>query len=223
MSWFDLRNNARTTLAAALAQSATAATVADASALPAETPFLLTVWDRDTYPDPGDDANMEIVEVTAVASNALTIVRGQEGTADVAHGSGEAAANLLTAGTVKQIEDAIDGGPRQIVFTLPAVAGAQAIVRLGCAGTLTSAVIMGDVSGSTVVDVWKSSYGDYPPTASNSITASAKPTLSSQITNTDSTLTGWTKTFAEDEWMIANVDSASVLGTIILVLTYVRS
>jgi len=108
----------------------------------------------------------------------------------------------------------------QIQFVLPAVAGSQARVRIPKDLTITSAIIVGDVSGSAVVDIWKDTYANYPPTDADSITAATPPTLSSAIKNTDSTLTGWTKSFTAGDWLIANVDSCSTLNELVIVLTY---
>jgi len=44
-------------------------------------PFNAAWWDSTTYPDPADDPNVEIVRVTNIVSDTLTITRGQEGTA----------------------------------------------------------------------------------------------------------------------------------------------
>ena len=111
----------------------------------------------------------------------------------------------------------------QILAGISAVAGQQVTVRLPMAGTITSAIIAWDVSGSAVVDIWLDTYANYPPTVADTITASAKPTLTSEIKATDSTLTGWTKTFNAGDWMIFNVDSASTLDKVFVVLTYERT
>ncbi len=108
----------------------------------------------------------------------------------------------------------------QIVFTLPAVAGAKCRIRINKSITITSAIITGDVSGSAVVDIWKDTTANYPPTVDDTITALAKPTLSSQAIVTDSTLTGWTKSFVAGDWLVAKVDSASTLNDIQVILTY---
>lgn len=90
-------NGGVTALATSLAASQTSATVSDAAALPSSVPYLLQLWDAGTYANPNNDAGMEIVKVTAVAGNTLTIERGQDGTSDQAHASGEYAANNLVA------------------------------------------------------------------------------------------------------------------------------
>jgi hypothetical protein len=44
------------------------------------TPFNVVWWDSDTYSNPEDDPNKEIVRVKAVSTDTLTVERGQEGT-----------------------------------------------------------------------------------------------------------------------------------------------
>lgn len=109
ITWKQVKNNAQTTLASLLAQSATSMTVADATALPTSFPFYATIWDDTSYLEPGDDPNMEIVLVIGSSGgNVLSVIRAQEGTNDVEHGVGERVANLFTAGTLTQVQDEID-------------------------------------------------------------------------------------------------------------------
>jgi len=50
-----------------------------ASSLPA-TPFNMTYWNATDWPDPSDDPNVEIIRVTGISGNTLTVLRAQEGT-----------------------------------------------------------------------------------------------------------------------------------------------
>lgn len=92
-------------------------------------------------------------------------------------------------------------------------------------GTITKARILSTdaavTSGSIVVDVWKDTYANYPPTVADTITASAKPTLSSAIKNEDSTLTGWTTSVTAGDIFGFNVDSATSVKRVTLELTLV--
>lgn len=64
---------------------------------------------------------------------------------------------------------------------------------LPVACTLVAAVLQANVPGDLVIDVWVNDFvTNTPPTALNSITASAPPTLSSSVSSIDTTLTGWT-------------------------------
>jgi len=70
----------------------------------------------------------------------------------------------------------------------------------------------GNPSGSAVIDIWADDYVDEtPPTDADSITASAPPTLSSERSESDFTLTGWTTEFPTDTWLVFNVDSLAAL------------
>lgn len=54
--------------------------------------------------------------------------------------------------------------------------------------------IVADQAGSAVVDVWKDSYANYPPTVADTIAGSEKPTLSAAAKAEDTNLTTWTDT-----------------------------
>lgn len=66
-----------------------------------------------------------------------------------------------------------------------------------------------DTSGSCVLDVWKTSYASYPAINADSITASAKPELSSDIKAESSTLTGWTVNLDAGDCLGFEVESAT--------------
>ncbi len=72
--------------------------------------------------------------------------------------------------------------------------------------------ILCDASGSIVFDVWRDAFANYPPTVADTITASAKPTVSGSNKATSTTLTGWTTSLSAGDVLIANVDSTSGLG-----------
>ena len=76
-------------------------------------------------------------------------------------------------------------------------------------GTITAATMIADQTGSLVIDVWKDTYANYPPTAADTITASAKPTISSAIKSQDSTLTGWTTAIDAGDVIAFSVDSVT--------------
>lgn len=75
-------------------------------------------------------------------------------------------------------------------------------------------------TGSCVVDIWKAAYGSYPPTAANSICASAKPTISSSIKYLDTTLTGWTTAVAAGDTLIFSLTSTSTFTLVSISLHF---
>lgn len=107
----------------------------------------------------------------------------------------------------------IDGGGSAITT---GIAG-DVFVDFAC--TISKVTLLADQSGSIVIDIWKAAYASYPPTISNTITASALPTLSSAAKNQDSTLTGWTKAISAGDCLRFNVNSASTVTRVVLALT----
>lgn len=84
---------------------------------------------------------------------------------------------------------------------------------------IQSWTLLADQSGSIQLDIWKNSYANYPPDDSDSITASAPPSISSAIKNTSSTLTGWTTTVTGGDILKINVDSCTTIERVALILT----
>jgi hypothetical protein len=67
--------------------------------------------------------------------------------------------------------------------------------------------LLADTSTSAVVDIWKDTFANFPPTVADSITASATPTLTATNKNQSSTLTGWTTTINAGDILAFNVNS----------------
>lgn len=87
------------------------------------------------------------------------------------------------------------------------------------AGRITKWVLVADQAGSAVIDVWKTPLASAPATSGNSITGSSKPTLTSVIQNSSTTLTGWTTTTVNaDDVIYFNVVSASTITKLNVVL-----
>jgi hypothetical protein len=82
--------------------------------------------------------------------------------------------------------------------------------------------ILSDVSGSIVIDVWKDTFANFPPTVADSIAGTEKPTLSSQDKNQDNTLTTWTTSINQGDILAFYVDSASTLTKVNLALKISR-
>lgn len=115
------------------------------------------------------------------------------------------------------IDITIDGGGSAITT------GVKLDVELPFAGTWTAWRVFADQSGSIVLDIWKDTYANYPPTVADTITASAKPTLSSATKNQDTTLTGWTTSFSAGDTLRINVDSVATVTRVTLALRYTRT
>ncbi len=92
--------------------------------------------------------------------------------------------------------------------------GIKAYLSVPVDGTITKVRLFGGVSGSVVIDIFNDIFANFPPTVADTITASAKPTLSSAQSYEDTTLTGWTTSVSAGDVLAFNVDSASLFGFI---------
>ena len=89
-------------------------------------------------------------------------------------------------------------------------------------GHFVAARLVSDAVGSIVIDIWKDSYANFPPTVADTITASAKPTLSAAQRSEDTTLVGWTRNFIKGDWLRFNIDSIATITGCNLTLTVER-
>lgn len=86
------------------------------------------------------------------------------------------------------------------------------------AGTIQAVTLLADQSGSIVVDIWKDTYANYPPVVGDSITASAKPTITTATKSQDATLTGWSTALAAGDTLRFNVDSITTCQRVVVAL-----
>jgi hypothetical protein len=121
------------------------------------------------------------------------------------------------AGLTGNLNFIVDGGGAEIST------GVKGDVQIPFACTITSVTLLADQSGSIAVDIWKDTYGNFPPTDADSITASAVPTITTATKSTDSTLTGWTKTITAGDILRFNVDNVTTITRFTLSLGYTRS
>jgi hypothetical protein len=95
------------------------------------------------------------------------------------------------------------------------------VVPFDC--TITGVTLLADTSGSVVIDIWKDTYANFPPTDADSITAAAPPTITAAVKSEDTTLTGWTKTLAAGDVLRFNVDSVATITRATLALAVTRT
>lgn len=111
-----------------------------------------------------------------------------------------------------------DGGGAPIPVSM------KAWRRMPFPGTITKNTMMADQAGTISVRINKDTIGNFPPTAADSIVASAPPTLTAAIESEDSTLTGWTTSFALGDVLLAEIISTSgVIQHLVLDLLLDRS
>lgn len=110
---------------------------------------------------------------------------------------------MTTAARTRSIFYVIDGGGSTITT------GIKGDLRIPFACTIQRATALADQSGSIVVDIWKDTRANFPPTDADSITASAPVTITTATNSEDTTLTGWTTSVSADDILRFNVDSVT--------------
>lgn len=137
--------------------------------------------------------------------------QGNTGLAGSTGPQGETGAQGPSSGALNFI---IDGGGAAIET------GIKGDVRIPYAITLTKSSMLAGETGSITVDIWNDSYANYPPTDGDSITAAATPAIASDWKYEDSTLTGWTTSLASGSTLRFNVDSATDITRVTVILDY---
>lgn len=102
---------------------------------------------------------------------------------------------------VASIQYVIDGGG-----STPST-GAKGQMSIPFACTITGWILTGDVSGSAVVDVLRSTYAGFPTTSS--LAGSDKPTLSSAQKNENLALSAWTTAINAGDEIQFNLNSVT--------------
>jgi len=92
---------------------------------------------------------------------------------------------------------------------LPLVTGVKGDISIDFDCTIAYWTLLADQAGSVVVDIWKDTLANYPPTVADTITGSAKPTLTSADHGRSSSLTGWTTGINAGDTLRFNIDSTS--------------
>jgi hypothetical protein len=112
----------------------------------------------------------------------------------------------------------IDGGGSTITTGVKA----DLVVPYNC--TVLGWDILGNASGSIVIDIWKDTYANFPPTIADTITGTEKPTLSSAQKNQDISITTWTATtLTRNDILRFNVDSATTVTRVTLSIRVKRN
>lgn len=132
-------------------------------------------------------------------------------------GASLAATDIPANLKLKTIVFIFDGGGSVIAT------GVHGDIPIHFNGTIQSAELYADQSGSIEIDVWKDVKANFPPTDADSITAAAPPTLSSDDFSEDSTLTGWATALSAGDVLRFNVDSVTTIQHATLALKVLAS
>ena len=105
----------------------------------------------------------------------------------------------------------------------PISSGLKGYLRVPYSCTINSAQIVATAPGDISIDIWKDSFVNFPPAVTDSITASAPVSLSSAQASNDSTLTGWTTSIQEGDYLAFYVNAPATVSKITLSLEVTRT
>lgn len=179
-------------------------------------PYLSEDWNQaldidlsDTGVTPGTYGDASFYPTITVDAKGRVTAAGE-----IEAGAGSVSTNQKRMSIVFQLGD----GSTAIV----AATEREQWVDVNFSGTIEGYSLLADAAGSIVIDIYKDTYANYPPLVGDSITASAKPTLSSAQKAQDNTLTGWTTAIARGDILKMHVDSAATVKAVALTLYVVK-
>jgi hypothetical protein len=83
--------------------------------------------------------------------------------------------------------------------------------------------IMGDVSGSCSVDLWMDTFANGQPTNADSITASATPGVTTALSNSSSSLTGWDTSWVKGDMLKVVIESLTTMTQLTLTVNGLKT
>lgn len=153
----------------------------------------------------------------ATGSQGIQGIQGPQGVAGTPGTNGAAGADGDDGFNEQTINFIIDGGGSAITT------GLKGFIEIPQGCTINRWSILGDASGSIVIDLWKDTYANAPPTVADTITAAAKPTVTGAVKGQSSTLTGWTTALAAGDVVAINVDSVATFTRVTLSLKVTKT
>lgn len=134
----------------------------------------------------------------------------------------------LHAATKHYVDTQVPVQTAAIVFVIDGAGeaittGIKGDVMVPFAATIDHITLLADQSGAAVIDIWKTALADYPPASTDSITASAKPSLADAAKMQDTTLGDWTTAIAAGDVLRFNVDSAATVTRLSVILSVTKA
>lgn len=159
-------------------------------------------------------------DFTNPAADYRRLFLGEDGALHLRDSSGTITGMGGVSGSTGTINVVIDGGGAEIAD------GIKGDLVMDFACTLTAWTLLADQSGAIVVDIWKDSYANFPPTDADAMPGSGKePTIAaSGVKAQDTAITDWTTDdVSAGDVLRFNVDSCTTIQRVTLVLTFTRA
>jgi len=106
----------------------------------------------------------------------------------------------------------IDGGSNTITK------GEKGHIQIPFPCTIQGVYAYADQTGSIVVDIWKDTHANFPPTNADSICSATPVTIAAGVKASDVALTGWTVDIDEGDVLAYNVDSCTSIRRVTVTL-----
>lgn len=125
---------------------------------------------------------------------------------------------LITRGVESGLEFVIDGGGAAIA----ADTTGDLEIPFDC--YIEEVALLADQDGAIKVDIWADTYGNFPPTDTDTITGGNEPEIAaSGKKDKDATLTGWTRSLTKGKTLRFNVDSCTTITRVTVSLKVVKT
>jgi hypothetical protein len=164
----------------------------------------------------GNHTHAQLHDAATVAGNGINLT-GQQISLNIGTGAAQIASGNHSHTTSGSLGIVIDGAGSAIT------AGVKGYLKIPYNCTITSSEIVAKQTGSIIIDIWRDTYANFPPTDADSITASATPTLFSGQKSQDLTLTNWAASLTGGHYLAFNVDSVTGVTQATLTLNVRRS
>jgi len=153
----------------------------------------------------------EIAEPATPAANELALYAKDKSAVSALFFKGDDGIEHELSGEAA-IEFIIDGGGTAITT------GEKGHIEVPFNCIVNGWTAVADQSGSIVVDVWKDTYANFPPTVDDTIAGTEKPTLSTAQKNQDLSLTTWATALTKGDIIAFNVDSIDTCTRVVVSL-----
>ena len=205
-----------TTAASAITASASSATTSASHATTSSDYATVSSSHATTSSDFATVATSSATVSTSESTTAVSSAATATSSATVATSEATTAASYSAALSVGTLTFIIDGGGAAIST------GIKGDLRIPFACDISSITLLADQSTSTVIDIWKDTYANFPPDNTDTITASSEGTISAAVKSEDTDIFGWTTSITADDILRFNVDSNDNAQRITLALKVER-
>lgn len=158
----NAKNFAKVTVSTGYDASATsiALTAGHGTKLPTA-PFNVVWWNSTDYPDPSDDPNVEIVRVTNISTDTLTVTRAQESTSASTKNTGGKTYKMIAGLTAKAVNSDIAQLNASGALLIGDATLSNSVLDFGLGGASAKEIKMHDRTIGSVATVLSNGFNEF--------------------------------------------------------------